>query len=235
MTVKAWLSGHEFDLEMLADLLPDGALRVVKEGGVYCLVSDELDNPPSGVPYYEVAPALLQRINGMGRVTSSDFRPVHLSGRYTDGAKTHQVVSVGTAEERSKAYPPAVRVDGQQPTKPIAPRGPVYASLSATHPDVAEVLDILGGAAPAPNWVDLYKIYEIIRSNIQPTRIDKTGWITKAEDDAFTASANHPAVSGADARHARQKGGPPSRSMSLFEARQLIGRLVQAWTDWLRG
>jgi hypothetical protein len=33
MTMKAWLVGHEFDLEDLTDLLPAGDARVVKETG----------------------------------------------------------------------------------------------------------------------------------------------------------------------------------------------------------
>jgi Ser/Thr protein kinase RdoA (MazF antagonist) len=41
-------------------------------------------------------------------------------------------------------------------------------------------------------------------------------------------------VSGDLARHARLKGDPPKRTMTLVEARQLIGSLVIVWLDWLR-
>jgi hypothetical protein len=36
------------------------------------------------------------------------------------------------------------------------------------------------------------------------------------------------------ARHARLKGDLPRRTMTLGEARQLIGSLVRRWLDWLR-
>jgi hypothetical protein len=35
VAVKAWLEGHEFDLEDLATLLPTGDTRVIKEGDGY--------------------------------------------------------------------------------------------------------------------------------------------------------------------------------------------------------
>jgi len=35
MTVKAWLEGHQFDLEDLVQLLPSGDVRVVREDDAY--------------------------------------------------------------------------------------------------------------------------------------------------------------------------------------------------------
>jgi hypothetical protein len=49
MTMKAWLEGHEFDLEDLARLLPTDDVRVIKEGDGFYLTAAELDNPrPAG-------------------------------------------------------------------------------------------------------------------------------------------------------------------------------------------
>jgi hypothetical protein len=45
---------------------------------------------------------------------------------------------------------------------------------------------------------------------------------------ALSVSRQHPH------RHARLKGDPPKRTMTLGEARQLIGALVMRWLDWLR-
>jgi hypothetical protein len=38
--------------------------------------------------------------------------------------------------------------------------------LAQTHPDVAEVLDLLGNADPAPDWAELYKVHEILLDNL---------------------------------------------------------------------
>lgn len=67
VTVKAWLSGHEFDLRDLADMLPRGETCVINEDGEYYLSSVEVDDRPDGVPFYEVAPRVLRRVNGLGR------------------------------------------------------------------------------------------------------------------------------------------------------------------------
>ena len=103
--------------------------------------------------------------------------------------------------------------------------------LAQTHPDVAEVLDILGNADPAPDWADLYKVHEILLDNVPG--FYQRGWVTRDQLSTFTGSANRSEVSGDLARHARLKGDPPRRTMSLGEARQLIGALVTRWLDWL--
>jgi hypothetical protein len=103
--------------------------------------------------------------------------------------------------------------------------------LAQTHPDVAEVLDLLGNADPAPDWAELYKVHEILLDNVPG--FYQRGWVTRDQISTFTASANRREVSGDLARH-RLKGDPPTRTMTLLEARQLIGALVTRWLDWLR-
>jgi hypothetical protein len=40
--------------------------------------------------------------------------------------------------------------------------------LAQTHLDVAEVLDLLGTADPAPDWAELYKVHEILLDRLRP-------------------------------------------------------------------
>jgi hypothetical protein len=123
-----------------------------------------------------------------------------------------------------------VSVGGEQPLHP-AP-GPGYVQLAQTHPDVAEVLDLLGTADPAPGWAALYKVHEILLNSVP--EFYQRGWVTRDQISTFTASANRREVSGDLARHARLKGDRPRRTMTLGEARQPIGALVRRWLDWLR-
>jgi hypothetical protein len=92
VTTKAWLQGHQFDLQDLAELLVTGDVRVVHdvEEGSYYLAAPQIDNPPEGTTLYDVAQRLLAHINGIGRVNKADdFRPVQLTGqiRHCDRAK----------------------------------------------------------------------------------------------------------------------------------------------------
>jgi len=71
VSVKAWLEGHEYDLQDLAVLLPTGETRVVKDGGGYYLTSTEIDDRAAGAQSYEVAPQMLERVNGIARAKHS--------------------------------------------------------------------------------------------------------------------------------------------------------------------
>jgi hypothetical protein len=90
----------------------------------------------------------------------------------------------------------------------------------------------MGGVQPL-GWVELYKVHEVIRDAIQPKKTYELGWATKADDSAFTGSANRADVSGDEARHARNSGPPPTRTMSLAEGRSYISDLVMKWLDLL--
>jgi hypothetical protein len=59
------------------------------------------------------------------------------------------------------------------------------------------------------------KVFEIVRDSVRPNKLDRSGLASARELKAFTASANRPDVSGADARHARSSGEAPSHHMLL--------------------
>jgi hypothetical protein len=83
------------------------------------------------------------------------------------------------------------------------------------------------------SWVEMWKAYEIVREAIKPATIDKLGWTTSAEHNAFRASANRPDVSGEKARHARMAGPAPRTRMTEGEGRELVIRFVNRWLDSL--
>jgi hypothetical protein len=82
MTVRALLDGHQFDLHALAELFPDGDLRVCvhpEEAGRYCLEASELEPlfaDPSEM--HETATAILVRLTGAARLEDDSC----LVGRY---------------------------------------------------------------------------------------------------------------------------------------------------------
>ncbi len=231
MLIKARLKGHEFDLITLAELFREGDPAVAADDEGYYLsftAPDELFHDGGGL--YDAASVLLRRVNGVARMLSSDFRPVGLTGRFDDEAgRQAAVVLADSVETRTRVNHVTLSVGGEQPPPPPVP-GPGYVQLAQSLPDVAEVLDILGKADPAPGWVDLYKVFEIINDNAKGCV--NRGWVTRDQVSVFTGSANRKEVSGDLARHARLKGDPPSGTMTLVEARQLISSLVTRWLDW---
>ena len=201
--VKAWLDGHPCDLEELAKFLPTGDTRVVKEGDGYYFASLRIDNRPEDVPFYAVAPSVLQQVNGLPRAMCDGFRPVRLTGRYTEGNQGHVVVSADVAESRSRAYAGAIVTGPGESTQQPHPAGPMSLTVAGSNNDVEEVLDIMG-RAEAPNWGDLYKVSEII---------DHTGTLSSVMNAAAVSE--------------NRKQDPPTNPMTIDEARRLIGALIR--------
>lgn len=230
MAVKAWLVGHSFDLDTLAALFHEGDPQVASDDEGHYLTSPALnDLLNDGGQLYETAASLLRRTNGVARALDIGFRPVALLGRFSDSSGAlHLVVQAETVEARAQAF--AIAAEGDQPW--AASRGPAYVHLAKDHPDVAEVLEVLGTSPTPLTWIDLYKIYEIVAHNVgNEAKLKEKDWVSSAELTAFTASANRADVSGSEARHARNRGGLPKRTMTPDEGRAFIGRLVASWWD----
>jgi hypothetical protein len=244
--IKGYLTGHEFDLLTLADLFREGEPAVaVDDQGHYLSFSapDELFHDGGGL--YDAASRLLRQVNGVAQAREGDFRPVGLTGHFSDETgQQHHVALADSAEVRGRAFHAVIATSGEQPPAPPPPPppGPAYIQLAQVHPDVAEALEILGKPDAPPNFGDLYKVLEIVSKNVTGLpglkglpNLKKMGWIPPAQLEAFTASANHQGISGDQARHARMEGTPrPEKMMTLSEARQVIGALVTVWLDWLR-
>ena len=82
------------------------------------------------------------------------------------------------------------------------------------------------------NWTGLYKLYEIIRSDVGgKTALSQKRWVDEADLIRFTRTADHPSASGRDARHAASNNEPPKVPMSLEEAKRLIRQVGQSWIE----
>jgi hypothetical protein len=230
--LKARLVGHEFDLDVLARLLPSGDTRVQSDAHGYYLTAIEIDNPPPGVPYYTVAERVLHAVNGLARVMKAGYRPVRLSGQYDEGDRRHQVIQVGAAECRAQAMPITVLINGR-PIASAPPAGPAYVALAGSNPDVAEALTIMAGSEP-PNWVELYKVYEIVEHTGRLKESMQAAGVSSNRLSLFTRTACHPDAGGSGARHGRSKQAPPANPMSIANARDMINDLVRAWMDLLK-
>jgi hypothetical protein len=236
--VCAELVGHPLDLQRLAELFPTGELRIVTKDGDMVFLEDtttlaDLFEDP--IALLEAAEQLLGVFIGYAMLDDPVVRAVRLTGSFYrgDGTAPHNrtvVGRAGSAEERNFTGAATALIDGK-PVPPPPPAGPTFIALAATNSDVWELLTIFRRADGKPDWVDLYKIYEIIKVAVGGGRegLCATGWTDKSTLSAFTGSADRPDVSGDLARHARMSGGPPKQIMDLAEARMYIRRLAHAW------
>jgi hypothetical protein len=228
-----------------------------EDDGQYYLESSELDaHFTDGGRMLEVAERTLVRLFAIARLQPAEFRDVSLTGRFDRpntraGADTSAhsndtwgwreqatVVRAGTAEARAQVRATAearaqVRATaaathtGGTSVELAQARGLRYLRLAQAHPEVDELLQLLGTSDLS--WKDLYKAYEIV--NNATGRGKKTRWAleplgySKAEVRDFTASVNlH--------RHARPSG-RPQRELSLAECQQFVRDLTERWLRWL--
>ncbi|MCQ9179833.1 hypothetical protein KMT30_12520 [Streptomyces sp. IBSBF 2953] len=233
MTIKAFLKGDPIDLEAIAYVFSEGDPCVSGDHEGFYVTSAAFDGLTSGPDFHAAASSLLLRINGVARALDGNFRPVRLVGSFADeSGLTHVVATPDTAEGRAYAMPPTVQGEAEPPR--LAPRGPAYFDLAESQPDVADAQAILGKPLASLGWVDLYKLYEIVRHNVGGEQaLENKRWVDKKDLSSFRISANHQSLSGEDARHARMNTAPPSYSIGLDEGRALISRIMVAWWDEL--
>lgn len=235
MTVKARLAGHDFDLDVLREHFCKGDPSVDYDDDGYYLTSTEFGDTVDDVgALHSTAKVLLDRIIGITHMLDAGFRPVTLTGHFEDGnGSRHAVIMVDAIEGRSRLSGSVTITGGTARPKPPPP-GPSYVRLAEKHTDVADVFRLLSSGGQEIGWVDLYKIFEIVRANVGGNQhLLEKGWVPKSEIKAFTGSANHPGASGDLARHARNSSDPPQSVMALQEARVMIRTLVSRWISTL--
>lgn len=232
MRWKARLAGQPPDVQVLAELFPEGPIAIsIDESGQY-LCADALDDLDEASAVREAAGQLLLQICAAARTIEASFRGVRLDGTVKDERTgLNHVFGAGEIVARATLSASPALADDSNSRPPL--RGPNYLKVAAKHPDAKELLTLFGLPEP-PDWSLLYKIYEIIADNLGgDAGLKAQSWVHVRELRAFTASANRPDVSGDAARHSRTPGPPPRRTMTLYEARGFIARLTQAWLDSL--
>lgn len=227
MVTKAWLAGDEHDLQYLAAMLPSGDVRIAQDGDRFCLTARQLDAPPSGEQFYEIARKLISQVNGLACIQNADFSPVDLADSYDqdDGVTVVLATARLVVRARMSATAAVTGPDGR-PVPQSAPTGPAYLALASLDPDLSQVLKIMAGS---PHFAELHKVLEIIEAAGGRDAAMKSAGISKNQVSTFTRTANHQEASGDYSRHARLRQPPPGNPMQITEATSMIRSLVAAW------
>lgn len=236
MNLYIRLKNPEGEADALARALRKTHVKVGKEDGQIVLFSDDLVRNELEATNYP----LIREI----------WRRVHELIAIINGAG---VVEGGTINRLDLVYVDYVTPDGRcEPMPNVADSDIVLPALRTNPPDRAPFIALAlidGTVAKAlrlfsqgSDWVNLYRIYEIIWEDMPKGRIHAAGWATNKEIDTFTRSANDPAITGDLARHGKISKGKkktprktkphksaPQSAMSLAMARHLIKRLLRAW------
>lgn len=123
-----------------------------------------------------------------------------------------------------------VEVKGKGKSSPFEYHSKDWLSLAKKDEKVKKVIHFL--TSYEHNFINLYKIYEIIQDEVGRKKIE--GWMTKEKVSDFKRTANHPDAIGYEARHGipKNKEKPPENPMSLSDAENLIIDVIKKWLDW---
>jgi hypothetical protein len=104
-------------------------------------------------------------------------------------------------------------------------------NFSEKNSNFAKIIRLLGRDCPNVNWVDLYRIYELILADKQNRYLFSV--YTKDEWGRFKRTANspYPEHAGDDSRHGFLKGKPMKDPLPIEEARTMILRACQKWIE----
>jgi hypothetical protein len=220
------------DLALLAEALDEPPTTVAEVDGEYRLSHEPLNEIEDAAAARAELERMAVRLQALARLRwgrdMGDIRASVLVGLDQDGHRT-QYIAAGPVNVRVRVLPVRMMVTGSdgEVISPSPDPMPGELQLALDDDSVDEALYFL--QRPAPSWSELYKVYEVVRDDVKRKRIISNGWATHRELRRLTGTANHPALAGRDARHARQSTPPMTDPMSLADAQELVGRIVRAW------
>jgi hypothetical protein len=223
------LIGHDLDLAALTREFSENTLAVIKDEHGFWLRSSEFTALAEANDVLVRARAFLAIINGAGKVFLSGYQAVEASNVVQigdDGLRRNFVFLEASIKSRSSVSAEVTLSGGTPAPQPAPPKDTTFAAIVAQ----AEVYvrRALAFFDRDHSWVNLYKVYELIRADVGGEMFIK-GWTTKGEANRFTQTANSAGAVGDDARHAVEDTQPPKKPMALSEAEQFVRSLLAAW------
>jgi hypothetical protein len=227
------LAGDTSDLGALAQSLTSGDISVSHDGQDYVLTSDGFALSDEAGAVRQKAEDMIAILNGAARLALDATQAIRVGAvfRRRENGRRDVFVLPEPAVIRFRAISPTVTVthpDGT--TEEFHPADPVkqWAALALNNDAIANVFRILAGGTL--DWVNLYRVFEIIGSEVGGLdSIATNSWATKASMKLFKHTANSPGALGLDARHAAETTQPPTNPMTISEARTLINSIIHAW------
>lgn len=224
--------GDRADLNMLADSMSGLSTSITKEADKFILRSNAFDVLDVPRTVAEKAKEILAALSGSTRLILGGHTSMSVGGIYrvgdNGGRDIFLIAEPGTYQMRGFAPTMVVtRSNGTEEIHRPADGIPSWLALATTDDAVAKALrlrdeDSLG-------WVELYRIYEVIESDIGRSAILANGWASDADIRLFKHTANSVAATGDQARHGKETTTPPAKPLTLWEARTLVDALLRAW------
>lgn len=232
MKWKIELNGSGRGLEELSESFDEDP-RTFEENGKYYLWSSKFEQLSKAGDVRDEGKTIIKMIRCLGEIDSlsvSNLEYSCLVEIQKDGSERRKRLASVTAKDADRAEVRLSVGDELLPSK--AEQTYEYTQLALEDDTVQELIELRDRGK---HWVNLYRIYEHIESNIE-SDIAIQDWLSGPEETRFTCTANDPEAIGHEARHAGDSSNASVEQMSHDqmsheEAKALINDLID---DWLR-
>lgn len=226
------LGGERFDLQELLRIksLPD--IQVVEEDGRFYLTGSVFNSFIEARDVLNHARQTLRIINGIAQLEIQNWENVEVIGvaRNEDNGTRTQFLFPEAIRGRARMSGHLTVSGPDGVPKSAAQKHALesFLEIAGKDSEVEKALRIYGSREHS--WSNLYIIYEIIEADVGgKTQIIKRGWATSNKITLFKRTANSVTAAGDDARHGKETEQPPPTPMQLFQANELIERMLKEW------
>ncbi|MBN1762727.1 MAG: hypothetical protein JW878_06605 [Methanomicrobia archaeon] len=227
------ITGESFDLEELSKSLNSPELCITQEGNAFILKSTDFNILKDANEVRTRASEILSLINGSARLALEMRKPLEVGSvvEITDDGKRRLfdlIEFAGCCFGRVSVSTTIVKANGTVQEQESHQADPIvdWIAIARYDTNVATVLRLFNKNL---DWVNLYRIYEVIESDVGGIdNIIEEEWTTKRTIKRFKYTANSPDAIGDESRHGK-KLMPPKDPMTFPEARSLIKTLAHKW------
>ncbi len=220
---KVKLSVHEFDLRKASEYFKTDQFSITKTEDEYFIYSEKFNNTKDTNLISKIVVDYLEKINGILKLKFRIFNPIVMD--YLFVFEDENGISKIAAMNALLLGRGDLSTNANNANKEIESQKKKTEDL-LNNSIASEVFHFY---SKPTSWINLYKIYEIIRDNIGDKKIIPI--LTKHELSRFTGTAQSIEQLGDDARHASKKYQGHPQPMTLEEADELMKKLIVEWVE----
>ncbi len=227
------LSGDKHDLSDLIKYIKSERITIKQiDDFFYLYCKDFVSEDPNFI--HQESERIIGQINGaailfFGPKNFTPFGFDFITHLKPDGSKHSYGFLSSTINVRSRVIAEVTVIDSEGnevQQESLSNSLTEWVTISLDNKDVADALHFFR----QPRWFNLYKIYEIIRDDMNgEDLLLRSNFVPKKDIKRFTQSAQSRELLGEEARHASRKYRPPEVPMGIDEAMSLIKQLFTNW------
>jgi hypothetical protein len=217
------LSGHEFDLKKATEYFKTDHFSIAKIEDEYFICSNNFNDTKDTNIISKIADDYIEKINGILKLKFKSYNPITLDQLFVfeDENGTSKIAAMSAViKGRGDLTANTINSAEELENKKLATEVLLNNSVAS---------EVFHFYSQSTTWINLYKIYEIIKDNIGQKNVEAI--LTDKQLSRFTGTAQSKLQIGDEARHAAKKFIGHIDPMTINEANELIRKLILVWAE----